>query len=212
MHGYRIDSRSLGKTIYLNDLTSLNIGDMRSLYHEVYADCDSMINARENFSRRIENDEFENAEAKGFAETKLNQIGRKLSIYKTFCELIERDLKLRSELHSLARTRLAITARQAGFSDAQINLLLDPMNCIDRIITLNDSPHTSRERKTVAMEERVASLRNEMIIAKLCEELSKEFDADELAVIQSDVQAKVEQSYNWVQLAARFSDCLPDLS
>lgn len=201
-HAYRIESRCLNRRVYADELSRLHGDDLRALYCEVDADLDSLLKAKETFTKQTEADGFHVSDEKDFVEKKLHQIGKKLTIYTKLRALIKDAMDERAENRAVARAELAIQGKLAGLTDAQINALLDPANCVDRLISHSQYTGSPEERRAIMIEDRIAALRSEAFRAEYTSLLSREFDPPELAEIKREAEANADNSCNWEEITA----------
>lgn len=209
-HAFRIQSEALGRIVYVTELATIHVDDLRALYHEIYCDRQSMFKALSEFTVDLKKLGNTDAPDRDHLESKLNQLTRKINVYNSFYKLIKREVTWRVSLHNVAKAKIVIQAKQVGLTDAQINALLDPDNCIHKLFTISKYPSSTAKQKTITVADRLESMRNEMFMAEFCSILSKEFDAPELADIRKEAMANVEKAVDWQQIESMLNEHLPD--
>jgi hypothetical protein len=207
---FRIQSEALGRTVYVTELATIHVDDLRTLYHEVYCDRQSMFKAINEFTVELQRAAHASSQDGEHIESKLNQLSRKINVYNSFYKLIKREVTWRVSLHNVAKAKIVIQAKQVGLTDAQINALLDPDNCIHKLFTINSYPSSTTKRKEITVADRLESMRNEMFMAEFCSILSKEFDPPELAEIRQEAMSNVEKAVDWKQIESMLNEHLPD--
>jgi hypothetical protein len=207
---FRLNSEALGRTVYVSELASVHVDDLRALYHEVYCSRQSMYKAVEDLTAELNRDNFYDADSKEKVEWRLKQLAKKIVVYNSFYKLIRREVNWRVSLNNVARAKIVIQAKQVGLTDAQINALLDVDNAIHKVFTINEYSKSPTKRKAVTVADRLESMRNEMFMAEFCSILSKEFNEPELVEIKEEAKANVEKAVDWQEIESILNEHLPD--
>lgn len=207
---FRLNSEALGRTVYVSELASVHVDDLRALYHEVYCSRQSMYKAVEDLTAELNRDNFYDADSKEKVEWRLKQLAKKIVVYNSFYKLIRREVNWRVSLNNVARAKIVIQAKQVGLTDAQINALLDVDNAIHKVFTINEYSRSPAKRKAVTVADRLESMRNEMFMAEFCSILSKEFEEPELVEIKEEAKANVEKAVDWQEVEFILNEHLPD--
>jgi hypothetical protein len=207
---FRLNSEALGRTVYVSELASVHVDDLRALYHEVYCSRQSMYKAVEDLTAELNRDNFQDIDSKERVEWRLKQLAKKIVVYNSFYKLIRREVNWRVSLNNVARAKIVIQAKQVGLTDAQINALLDVDNAIHKVFTINEYSRSPAKRKAVTVADRLESMRNEMFMAEFCSILSKEFEEPELVEIKEEARVNVEKAVDWQEIESILNEHLPD--
>lgn len=197
-----VDSKSFKRAIYAEEIASLHIDDLRTLFHEMESDRDSMIYSIQVFARKLAMPPGSSTNSHEHVNRKLAQLNRKLSVYETFLKLIKQEISWRLALHSVARAKLVIQAKEAGLSERQINVLLNPETAIH---FTSDSEHAGGSSdSSSAVAGRIEFLKENMVAHELCAAMAKEFDDPELQAMKLEARQKVDSAIDWANLALIF--------
>jgi len=207
---FKLNSEALDRTVYVSELATIHVDELRALYHEVYCSRQSMYKAVDDLTQEVERDNFQDVESRERVEWRLKQLAKKIVVYNSFYKLIKREVTWRVSLNSVARAKIVIQAKQAGLNDAQINALLDTDNAIHKVFTIKEYSRSPVKRKAVTVADRLESMRSEMFMAEFCSILSREFDEPELADIKNEAKANVEKAVDWQQIESILNEHLPD--
>lgn len=204
-----IESKFLGKTIYVEEISTIHIDDLRNLSHEIEADSDSMAYSIDVFRRKLDSPPEEVREPRDFLIRKLAQISRKASVYSSFLRLVRREINWRLAINAVSRAKLAIKAKDAGLTNEQINCLLNPLTTMNAI---HDSESVQPLNRSTAatISQRLSAVRQNMLNSAFYEIVSKEFSAEDLTAMNREAEQKVQSSIDWQHLEAVLTQCLPE--
>lgn len=205
--GCHVFSHTLQKTVMLPELANINIDDLRSLYHEIVGDRDSMLRAVTDFKGKLEDEA--NA-SNDYLHNKFKKLLKKLNIYNTFSRLIKREINWRLAINAVSRAKFAIRAKEAGITETQIAVLLDPENESPSILIECMNPHSTKQRKIATIAQRIDSLKSEMFMSEFCKLMSTEFDSTEIEEIKKEAMDRVEKVINWPELHSMLKEHMPD--
>jgi hypothetical protein len=207
---FRLNSEALDRVVYVSEIATIHVDDLRALYHEVYCCRQSMYKAVDDLTQELDRNNFSDEESRERIEWRLKQLAKKIVVYNSFYKLIKREVNWRVSLNSVARAKIVIQAKQVGLNDAQINALLDADNAIHKVFTIKEYSKSAGKRKAVTVADRIESMRSEMFMAEFCGILSREFDEPELVQIKDEAKANVEKAVDWQQIESILNEHLPD--
>lgn len=196
---YKVDSKCLKETIFINDLTAKDEDSLRSLYFELRADRHSMIEAEKSIVDRIKKDDFSDDESREREQRKLHGIRKKMSIYLEFYKSIRIELNLRFAIDSATRVKLAMQAKRSGLDEDQVKALLDSAHS-NAVLTESCTFLTTLHHKRKSAESSIALLRTEIMKAELLKLLVSEFEASEIESIEREAMESVDKAFDWNRL------------
>lgn len=202
-----IESKFLNRIVYVEELSTIHIDDLRSLSHEVEADSDSMAYSIDVFRRKLDSPPEDVRESRDFLLRKLAQISRKASVYASFLRLIRREINWRLALNAVSRAKLVVKAKDAGLTNEQINCLLNPLVTTNTILD-TESVQPLNRGAAATVSQRLSAVRQHIKAQAFRKIVSREFSAEDLTSIDKEANETAASCIDWQMLELAITQCL----